>query len=1333
MSPNDISLLLVIGVLLHIPLAKADGGDDFSNNFAADIAPLLALFGESVAKQFMADSMGWKDNIIFAMAPLGIITAIVGAIRVSGRPKWLKSLIGRAREGRGDVEVELMSSTSNDVCELWNGQSIVRVMGSSSVMELVLYDELPTADDGDGDDGGDEHQRLKQPANQHHGIFKVSEAIQHKAIFLTSRDTESNSFEDAPPNMALNIIGKRSSNRELLAVAVFGTIIQAAVVVLAGLETYIHPWNLGFKKNGRSIDPYAFPLMVIGTSLLVLGMIMCSHIIEASSTEAKWGTTPGTRLAWVQKGDTINDQKFESFAFFSQDGHQLRKSIRDTKHDRESQVLIAAATSLVGFVVQFCSLRFLHWSITICQLTAIAIMTGLRAVVRRNLAHEPDAKRIPDGFELDWISKELNKCESWEVIPLETFPPTLERENTGLATAVVSARNRLRVISNWTGRYQKTAGSLTNAIEALINLAFTDNALLRDPELWSGKTEFEWVVAAKATHSRTSLGTVENVMFKLKRRRMDGGRWSLWQAEGNDIEALLGLWMLHICGHPPRAGNLDSGQSLRILSRIGDSKEEFGLWWPPGLEYFTSRDIEAKRSELGIPKYRVFGAVAGSTDQSEESSVIILDTSLHKICAQILFSTFLSQIAQHLSQINDVTVRSGTKRKFNSYGLISQTVSNIAEGLELSRLATIGDAYASIIPVLQICGTLPKSTDPKVFLSALQGIKKQEDDGLNDEAHDAALWLCHRLEATSMSYRSNGAWKDAGHVYLHYYKACNTVYNSSRRTKDAVRRMRRFEDIARELGDAEFAKLAELLHSKEWKDVKDASQAYKVGPQKQQLSIPSLIPSESIPLWRSVIEGDAAGVASILRESKAQTDRPDSRGRTPLIEASNQGFDAVVELLIRENAAVGAKDNDGQTSLHHAVKNQHVGVIELLLLRDERPLFEQDSTGQTPLSIAMEQGYKEIIKILNFYDVNDSGEAYALLGATTAGINRLSRLLGAGAQPDSKGKDGQTPLSWAAQNGREAVVELLLEKGAQLDSKDEGSRTPLSWAAENGHGTVVELLLEKGAQPDSKDKGSRTPLSWAAENGHGTVVELLLEKGTQPDSKDDYGRTPLSWAVRNGHEAVVKLLLEKGAQLGAQLDSGNKYGRTPLSWAAEDGHEANVKLLLEGGAQPDSKDKGSQTPLSWAARKGHEAVIMLLLEKGAQPDSKDEGSQTPLSWAARKGHEAVVKLLLEKGAQLDSKDEGSQTPLSWAAQKGHEAVVMLLLEKGAQLDSKDKGSRTPLSLAAGNGHEAVVKLLLEKGAQLDSKDKGSRTPLSWATENGHEAIVKLLTPITQTL
>jgi hypothetical protein len=80
----------------------------------------------------------------------------------------------------------------------------------------------------------------------------------------------------------------------------------------------------------------------------------------------------------------------------------------------------------------------------------------------------------------------------------------------------------------------------------------------------------------------------------------------------------------------------------------------------------------------------------------------------------------------------------------------------------------------------------------------------------------------------------------------------------------------------------------------------------------------------------------------------------------------------------------------------------------------------------------------------------------------------------------------------AAEQGDKGLVQELLRRGANVDSKDRIGRTPLSRAAANGHEAVVQLLLATGqVEIDSKDRWDQTPLSWAAANGHEAVVQLL--------------------------------------------------------------------------------------------------------------------------------------------------------------------------------------------------------------------------------------------------
>ncbi|GMF88283.1 unnamed protein product [Aspergillus oryzae] len=156
-----------------------------------------------------------------------------------------------------------------------------------------------------------------------------------------------------------------------------------------------------------------------------------------------------------------------------------------------------------------------------------------------------------------------------------------------------------------------------------------------------------------------------------------------------------------------------------------------------------------------------------------------------------------------------------------------------------------------------------------------------------------------------------------------------------------------------------------------------------------------------------------------------------------------------------------------------------------------------------------------------------------------------------------------TTLLIASCLGLADIVNVLARETVEFNSQDSGyGRTTISWAAENGYEAVVKLLLATGkVDIDSKDSNSRIPLFWAAKNGHRTVVELLI--GTEKvdiDSRDSWGLALLYLAANNGDEAVVELLLATGK---VDIDARDSDGQTPLSCAARNGHEAVVKLLQE--------------------------------------------------------------------------------------------------------------------------------------------------------------------------
>ncbi len=70
--------------------------------------------------------------------------------------------------------------------------------------------------------------------------------------------------------------------------------------------------------------------------------------------------------------------------------------------------------------------------------------------------------------------------------------------------------------------------------------------------------------------------------------------------------------------------------------------------------------------------------------------------------------------------------------------------------------------------------------------------------------------------------------------------------------------------------------------------------------------------------------------------------------------------------------------------------------------------------------------------------------------------------------------DPSAELLSSSARGQTDRVTSLLGAGANLEAKDKRGRTPLMLAAQHGHADTVRLLLAKGADPDARDRAGWT-------------------------------------------------------------------------------------------------------------------------------------------------------------------------------------------------------------------------------------------------------------------
>lgn len=519
-------------------------------------------------------------------------------------------------------------------------------------------------------------------------------------------------------------------------------------------------------------------------------------------------------------------------------------------------------------------------------------------------------------------------------------------------------------------------------------------------------------------------------------------------------------------------------------------------------------------------------------------------------------------------------------------------------------------------------------------------------------------------------------------------------------------------------------------------------------------------------LFRAIEQGNEK-IAKQLIIAGADVESPGPLDMTPLMLAILGNHDDMVRMFIRHGANVNVKAKEGITPLMLAALSGRKEMVQILL-KEGAQVDAQDINGWTALMAACRKS--DLISKAG--SVLSTGFSHGKINCETIPAQActpkqkreiVELLIMARADVNRESKDGWSPLTIAAVEGRPQMVRQLLDAGAKCEGASD--LTPLMAAAFRGDKKTVNMLLKAKADVNRVSAtNKKTPLMYAASKGHAEIVELLIAAGADINHREKeeeihLSYTALSEAAAGGHEDVVKLLLEHGAASSADTSL--------LSNAVQKENLHIVQLLLQAGVDPNGGEpldnaSESERPLDMAVRalrfKNRDAetnlrIIELLVHSGAllskPADAEDTYSSsiaatiindTHLSAAQKErtlqlltshaenacrvlGEDPLsdilditapntraehVKMALRAGASPNASKKKREPAIFRALTYRCEAEALAMLEGDINLAMTNDNDYTLLSTAIYYGCADVVEKLLSKGVNpnlLDGRDQ----------------------------
>jgi ankyrin repeat protein len=501
--------------------------------------------------------------------------------------------------------------------------------------------------------------------------------------------------------------------------------------------------------------------------------------------------------------------------------------------------------------------------------------------------------------------------------------------------------------------------------------------------------------------------------------------------------------------------------------------------------------------------------------------------------------------------------------------------------------------------------------------------------------------------------------------------------------------------------------------------------------------------------------------AKVIVSSGADLHKP-SKKHTSIAHIALANIPFLEEILVP--AALESTNSGGKTILHLAAEQGNVPAVKAILAAIEShdggngvlaaagsrsgPLDKRDSNGYNALDVALTRPDSR--------DHMEAAEQLILAGAVSN--NHIYPYLAPAvrnANYDLRRADGIAPLHFAAGEGYEGLISLLVERKANINIKNSSGATPLHEAVRSGRISVIQQVIISGADINAQDAKGNSVLHIAAPaQDHQAIIKQLLDNDADPNLRDDHGDTPLHVLIslNRGPEVVQTLLLWGDVDISAR----NVTGQTPLYLAVQQSRIALIPLLLSKGADIFAVDNSGVTPFDYAMKvRGPVLDALITPETAVQ---KDGAGNTILHLAVKnKGDAYVVGKILEERADINARNREGDTALHIAARMNLKETGEYILANRANIFYNNSAGESPLYIALTHpsgvlqwmftpatveAHDGLgntmlhyvalwrmdkhIPFIIEKGVSTEAANTTGETPLFWAVKYDGASTVRAL-------